>query len=89
MCPGVSFESGRIPGEWTLRRVVAVVVVAVVAALSRDTVECVLRATVDRTDAAEDLTGSPPALPTLRCKGEARTECVLAASSSAFAPGFL
>ena len=71
VCGGVSFESGRkLLGDGGTRRGIVVVV-------TREAVECVLRAT-ERTEAAEDLTASRPAtdLATLLM------ECMLTVSES-------
>lgn len=72
--PGVSLESGRV---LIVRR-------AVVAMLTRETVECVLRAT-ERIEVAEDFNVSPPGRGELRRVG-VRTECTLVISSSTLRP---
>lgn len=72
--PGVNFESGRGFEVLTVLRE---------ASVTRETVECVLRAT-DRTEAAEDLIVSSVALTASRATDSGRTECMLPASSSGF-----
>lgn len=75
--PGVSLESGRVPVTLIVRRV---------AVDTRETVECVLRAT-DLTDAADDLRPSPVTRDTLRFGGGDLSEYTLWVSSSILALG--